>query len=106
LQLLDRIQRIGKVECVVSAGDANLLVRCLLHRKLPIPAPAQGAEPHTAMLLIRAASFAIACGTFRSVDGEPWIGLMARGAAPAFEHFHSWMDLLLDELCLTRPAPV
>src|SRR5713226_3758697 len=58
------------------------------------------------MLLIRASSFALRSGIFGYVYGEPWIGLMARRSAPALEHFQSWMDLLLDELCFTCPAPV
>ena len=54
LELFAGLQRIGKVESVVSAGDAHLLVRRLLNGEPPIPAPAERPEPNPAVVLIGA----------------------------------------------------
>ena len=100
-QALAGLQRICKIESVVSAREANLLMRRLLHAESPGTAPAERAKPDPSMLLAGAHPI-----RFGGVDRKPGIGLMAGGSAPAFQHFHAGMDLLLNQLRFARPAPV
>ena len=78
LEMLAGVQRISEIECVVAARYSYLLVRSLLDREFPRTAPPQRTEPDSAVLLIRVCAIRLGC-----IDRKPWIGLMARGAAPA-----------------------
>ena len=87
-------QRIAEIEGIETARDAHLLVRGLFDGQPPVPAPADGAEPHPAALFVGAPF----------VDGEPWIGLVRGVAAAALDHLHTGVDRFLVDLPLARPA--
>ena len=95
LQLLSRLQDVAEVEGIEAAGDAHRIQLVLLDRDAPRPAPSQRAKPHLAMVLVRLAA----------LNRKPWIGLVARGAAPALDHPRSRMHRLLGQRPLPGPAP-
>src|SRR5580704_5458757 len=70
-------------------------MRSLLDGESPGAAPAERAEPDSAVLLIG-----------RSVDGKPRVRLMTGGAAAALQHFLARMDFLMDELRFACPTSV
>ncbi len=90
-----RRETVAEVEGIVTAGDTNLVEGTLLHGDAPASAPAELAEVDRAVLFVRAV------GTF---EGEPGIGLIASGAAAAFDDLAADIERTLIAVAIRRPS--
>src|SRR4051794_28931594 len=86
---------IAEIERIVAASDSDLAKLILLDGDAPGAAPGERTKPHLAGFFI----------VFRAaLNREPWIVLVSRGAAAAFENGRAWFDLPLLKLPLGRPS--
>ncbi len=88
------MKHVAEIKRVESAGDADRVELILLDRYPPGAAPGQRAEPHLPLILVR----------WTRLHCEPWVGLVTGCAAPAFKDPLAWVERLLGQVPLARPA--